>query len=87
MVATAYFAAIGSGRARAALDQAAATSGLPKLDAIESAKGQALPFQGFRLLTVGKDTLLIFKPVTDDAATPHIHIFRREDIGEITLYR
>lgn len=87
VVATSYFAAIDSGRASASQDQSAMTSALPIIQAIQSSGGAALPFRGFRLLTAGKDTVLIFKPVSSIAEVPFIHVFRRDQIGEITLSR
>jgi hypothetical protein len=87
VVAASYFAAIESGRRSALQDQSAAASLLPTIRAIQSSTGAALPFQGFRLLAAGKDTVLIFKPVSSDAEAPFIHVFRRDQIGEITLSR
>jgi hypothetical protein len=87
VIAVSYFAAIDAGRRAAQNDLMARTSGLPVVQQLSSAKGQVLPFQGYRLLNAGKDDIVVFKAVGGEAEVPFIHVLKREDIGEITLSR
>lgn len=87
VVAVAYYSAVAAGRHAAERDLAGATSRLPTVQAMNSADGKPLPYHGFRLLTVGADTVALFKPAQSRAESPFIHLLKRDSVGEITISR
>jgi len=87
VVAISYFAAIRAGQHSSQQDLQSRTSDLPVIQSMKSAKGDALPFQRYRLLNASKDTIIAFKATSNDAEVPFIHLLKREDVGEITLSR
>lgn len=87
IVVITYFAAVAAGRVSAEQDLNNATSRLPVVQAMTNAEGKQLPFEGYRLLTVGEKNVAVFKPVSSQAESPFIHLLKREAVGEITITR
>lgn len=87
VVAVSYYSAVAAGRHGAETDLAGATSRLPTVQSMTSPEGKPLPYEGFRLLTAGADTVAVFKPAQSRAESPFIHLLKRDSVGEITISR
>lgn len=87
VIVTAYFAAIAAGANSANKDLAAATSRLPVIRALIGKDANPLPFEGYRLLFAGTDSVILFKPTRSPAEVPFIHLLKRDDIDDITFTR
>lgn len=87
VVVVAYFAAVAAGANAANADLAAETSRLPVIREIKDKDGNLMPFADYRLLSAGKDSVIIFRPAENSAEVPFIHLLKRGDTGEIILSR
>jgi hypothetical protein len=87
IIVVAYLTSVSAGRDAARRDLGAMTSLLPVVQAMKSTDGRTLPYVGYRLLTAGNETVVVFKPIGSPAESPFIHLLKREDVGDITITR
>ena len=87
IVVVTYFSAIAAGQAAALRDQDEKTSELPVVRSITTSDGKPLPFEGYRMLLAGKDSILLFKPKSGPSESPFMHILKRDATREITITR
>lgn len=84
-VLAAYYAGINEGQTAAVQDRNVSTSQLPTVQSVRSTGLSCDSCQGWRMLSAGKDQIVLFQPVSSASAVPFTHLVRADSVHELVI--